>query len=142
MKQRRVRPLLMLSLLGVAPCRLGPSFDEYIELVKSRAGQGASDCGVVRLGQDRAAAIACSTAALKDGHPFFVILGVQGIDSESYYGLSIDSEGSAMRTRWDSDIYGGSRFRARHRTHVAVCENPRVVPEGLPVQCENDRPGT
>lgn len=142
MKQYRPRPLVMVSLLGVAACRLGPSFDEYLELVKSRAGEGATDCGVAPLGQDRAPAVACSTAALTSRHPFFVIFQVQGIDSEIYYGLSINNEGGAWRALWDSDIYGGSRLTAKARMQLVLCENPRVVSDGLPVRCKNDLAGS
>ena len=135
MKQRRIRLLVMLYLLVFAACRIGPSVEEYIEFVRSRAGEGATGCGVVRLGQDRTAAVACATAALEQERPFFVIFQVQGIDSDIYYGLSLDNKGAVMRAIWDSDVHGGSRFAKRARTRAAICNNPQVFAEGQPIQC-------
>lgn len=128
--------------LGLAACRLGPSFPDYVELLRSRAGEDAVDCGVTRLHQHRAAAVACSTAALEDGRPFFVLIQVQGFDSDIFFGLSVDDRGRAVRTIWYSDVYGGGRspLLSRASTRDTVCENPRVVLEGPPVQCEGDRP--
>lgn len=135
MEQHRIRLLVMLYFLGLAACRTGPSVEEYVEFVRSRAGEGATACGIVRLGQDRTAAVACATAALEQGHPIFVIFQVQGIDSDIYYGLSLDNKGAAMRAIWDSDIHGGGRLTARARTRSAICKNPQVVAEGQPIQC-------
>ena len=135
MKQRRIGLLVMLSFIGVTACRLGPSFEEYIEFVRSRAVEGATGCGVVRLGQDRTAAVACATAALEQGHPFFAVFQVQGIDSDIYSGLSLDNKGDVRQAVWDGDVHGGSRFISRARTRVAVCKNPQVVAGAQPIQC-------
>lgn len=63
-------------------------------------------------------------------------------DSDTFWGLSVDDRGRALRSIWYSDVYGGGRSPfAKASTGDAPCEKPRVVAQGRPVRCENDRPG-
>ena len=124
--------------LVLGACRSGPSFDDYRQLVRGRAGADAVDCGVTRLHHDRAAAVSCSVAALEGGSPFFVVFQVRGIDTQRFCALPVDREGRAVRAEWDSDVYGGGNpFMTKASSGVVACDHPRVVDEEMPGQCSD-----
>jgi hypothetical protein len=92
--------------LSVA-CAKGPSFVEYLGVVKAAAGPSARDCGVVRLTQPRTEAVACARAALAAKTPFFVVMEEQGIDSGAATSAVLAGDGALSTIGWDSDVYGG-----------------------------------
>jgi hypothetical protein len=126
----------LLAAVSSAGCVNGPSFDEYRELLGERAGPAFQDCGLVRLGQARSEAVACSQQALVRKAPFVVVFQVQGIDSELFHGLAVNGEGTAAWLQWDSDARGsGSRFLAKRWVQEKSCSAPSVTDARIPIKC-------
>ena len=125
--------LSMLMLSGA--CARGPSSNDFAAEVRSQAGKGAIDCGVVRNDSARKAAAECAAAALTRRSPFLVIVQVQGIDSEIFHGLAVNAEGSAVKILWDSDATGGSRFPQVRQMSSEPCVAPHVEASGRRITC-------
>jgi CubicO group peptidase (beta-lactamase class C family) len=104
----------------------GPSLEEYKRTLRSTAGDGARDCGVVALQEARTEALRCSADALAAASAFFVAFQVQGIDSVIYVGLVRPANGEAEKLTWDSDITGRSALLAERRIFREPCTQPAI----------------
>jgi hypothetical protein len=125
--------MVAVSSLG---CHRGPSFDEYRSLVAKAAGEGATDCGVVKLGASKDEAIRCAESALGAREAVFVVFQVQGIDSQIFMGLAVDRVGKGTRLMWDSDAYGGgSRFMSKSWIDEVPCSRPALTQKNETVTC-------
>ncbi len=90
------------------------------------AGPESLDCGMVRRGQDRSAAVACTDAALRGGKPFRVAFEVRGIDSRVMIGLARKAGSPVMQVLYDADSAGGNKLIPSPATEVMPCSNPAV----------------
>ena len=127
---------LSLAALATSGCHIGPSFEEYRGRLSKAAGDGAVDCGLVKLRSSRAQAVSCVRSALASHHAAFAVFQVQGIDSDIYLGLAVDRAGRGTRLMWDSDAYGGGRlFAAESWIEQKPCSQPSVAEEGKPIRC-------
>src|SRR5258706_7921927 len=115
----------------------GPSFGEFQQLLAERAGRDARDCGVVKLGDPKAAAVACVETALQGHTGLVVAFQVQSIDSDIFKGLAVTSGGAATRFQWDSDAYagGGRGVFVRRWIGEQRCPQPRVTDTDAPIRC-------
>lgn len=136
--------LLHLAAVGLGgPMSWGPSLAAYKRCVLAAAGPEARDCGVVPLGQDRGAAVACARAALAEARPFSVAFQVMGIDSTIYVRLAHRTGGQATRILWDSDVTGGYNLVPLRRIHQEACTTPTIADaeRTSPISCGERRDG-
>ncbi len=97
-------PLALASALLLAGCACLCDIDGAIG---SRAGEGASDCGLVPLGADRSPALDCAAAAIAAGRGFRVGWHDRGRDSEVRRYVA-GHDGSFSMFGYDGDPSGGS----------------------------------
>jgi hypothetical protein len=128
----------VVAVAALTSCTLGPSWKDYRELLRAKAGEGAQDCGTVDLRQSRLPALACAQEALRVGTPFYVVFQVQGIDSRIFHGLASSASGDAAWVQWDSDAYGGGRwFASKPWVREEVCRRPTLSESGPPIECDS-----
>lgn len=120
------RAITIVVALMYAGCARHDSFDGYVARVAGRAGQGALNCGVVRLGEQREQALSCLANALTHRRPAMAIIQKQGIESEIFDALAVDAGGRGTLIRWDGDVSGGYSFLRAARVTESPCANPRV----------------
>jgi hypothetical protein len=125
------------SVLASVGCTKGPSLREYRGRLGRIAGDGAIDCGFVRLKSSKRAAVGCVNSALSARRPVFVAFQVIGMDSEFYRGLTVNKDHHAVELRWDGDISGGSRLISESRIEQRPCEQPRAVDDDDPIRCNS-----
>lgn len=101
------------------------------------AGSGATDCGMVKLGADRAAAAACAQAALREGRPFRVAFRIKDAEARAAVGLARKAGGPVMKVFYRSEGWGGSQGLPSNAIEVEPCPNPAVSATAeKPVTCE------
>jgi hypothetical protein len=132
---RRAVVPLSLAALAISGCQTGPSFEEFRNRLAKTAGDGAVDCGLVKLGSSKAGAVSCVASALATRRPVFVVFQVSGIDSGIFDGLAVNGSSQGTQLIWDSDVYGGSRFRAKSHVEQKPCGQPSVEDRREPIRC-------
>jgi hypothetical protein len=84
----------------------GPSFDEYLSVVRSAAGPAARDCGLVQRREAASTAISCASESLAQQQPFFVVLERGGIDTRTFAAVVATDRRQLLRIVWKDDILG------------------------------------
>jgi len=66
----------------------------------------------------------------------FVVFQVQGIDSQIFIALAVDSAGKGRRLMWDGDRYGGHRrYMTEAWIHQVPCDHPVLKDDNETVHC-------
>ena len=125
-----------LTAFAMAGCNTGPSLKEYRSRLAKTSGDGAVDCGLIRLGSSRVRAVSCVRSALTAHRPVFVAFQVIGMDSEFFRGLAVNKDGRAVELRWDGDVWGGSHFAKESRVDERPCSQPSVLDDESPIHCQ------
>jgi hypothetical protein len=136
--------LAVILLCAILGCVTGPSFQDYLEELRSVGGTSATECGVVGLEESRANALSCGQAALDEGAPFWMVVQVMGIDSKIFLGLAVDEHGRAWKITWDSDRSGGSAWITPRGMYKESCDIPLLAdrPGEEPIQCRPNQLAT
>jgi hypothetical protein len=115
------------------------SLSLFLGQVRDLAGVTAKECGIVSLPSPPTPAINCAAAAQAGGTSFWFAVQLQGIDSSIWTGAARDSNGSAYRANFDSDVHGGSQSTAKPAVGIWKCSNLQFNPSDLekPFTCEN-----
>jgi hypothetical protein len=94
------------------------------------AGEGATDCGSVGLGQEPDTASSCALKIHADGKPFYVSYKVQGIDTQIAIGFAADATGNAYALEYDSGGWSseglGKNLQLSDGNHITIerCAKP------------------
>ena len=98
--------------------------------LRTLAGEGATDCGRVPLGEESTAANNCALEGLQRKHPFIVRYDVQGLDSQLVVGLAANTQGQVVVVKYDSEGWDPRDLRPADKladdNHVLI--NPCPVP--------------
>lgn len=105
------------------------------------AGDGARDCGSVRVGGDRSDVDACVAEAFEAGEPFIARYERQGVDSKVVAAVASNREGTVEVFQWDSAPCGGPGCAPV--TDAQLCDGPALTAEtsedrsALPISCDS-----
>ena len=126
---------LWTSLLCATLCWACSDSCELGDDLRLFAGDGARDCGVVELADDRAMVDACVIEAFEAGAPFIARYERQGEDSKFTLAVASNSEGTVKLFQWES--------APEPVTNVQSCDGPSLAdetsedPNDLPITCES-----
>ncbi|WP_157069968.1 hypothetical protein [Sandaracinus amylolyticus] len=96
------RALLLAIVLAGCGCPC-----DATDIARDLAGDGATDCGFVRLGDDPAPVLACAEQAIAEERAFSAGFARFGIDSEVRTYVTRREDGSARALSYDGDPSGG-----------------------------------
>ena len=118
----------------------GLFFEDFEDEVSMAAGPGATDCGHVRLGDDRSTANCCVASNFERSLPFRVTFEEQGIDSFVARGLAFESSGRMTEFVFDSYAGGGGRtdigiIDSRICRDPTLIEKPCADKSRFPIDC-------
>ncbi len=85
---------------------LAAVFDEFIDEVKTSAGNEAIECGQVNVGESDIEANVCVSESYSNDLPFYAIYQLQGIDSFVAGAISKNENGMLILWSFDSSISG------------------------------------
>lgn len=81
----------------------GPAPELLLKTLAARAGANATDCGVVPLSGDRAAAVDCARKATASGRAYRLALQMKGSDTYTWQGAARDDSGRMWVVFYDED---------------------------------------
>jgi len=91
---------LLLVFLSCSADKPGAIVYQYL---RQTGGDGARDCGYVRLGESATEANHCVEDAYRKRLPFAVRYQVKGLDSQLVVGLAGDGTGRVVSVKYDSE---------------------------------------
>jgi len=101
--------VFLASMLVTALCQAaGTAPAALMGKLKSIAGSGSQDCGVVALHESPQAAVACAMSANSEGKAYRLAVEFQGTDSIAWQGAARDEQGKLRVLYYDADPSGGA----------------------------------
>lgn len=127
--------MLLIFCFGLVSCGSGSSkssdkvvsktFDDFKNEVRQSSGEGATNCGVVEVGDSQVEANTCVAAAFVNNEAFYAVYELQGIDSSVGAAWSGRSNGEISRWSFDSNPGGGVPAKSSTTTKT-LCANPTL----------------
>ena len=94
------------------------------------AGDSATDCGHVALGQEFNTANSCVLGAFQEKHSFIVRYDVQGRDSRLVVGLAANDQGRVVIVKYDSEGWDPHQLQSDDR----LADNGHVLLKPCPAE--------
>lgn len=120
------------------PCR---GRCDAVEVASARAGAGATDCGLARIGEDRTAVDACMANEFAADRPFFGVVEESAATADATL-----LRGYSRTARGELREIVGTRQGTRTVVHTRVCFSATVEPgpslgctepvDGLFIECD------
>ena len=98
-----------------------------LKTLAALAGSSARDCGAVRLGGDRNAAITCARDAARSGSAYRLAIEMSGVDTYTWQGAARDDRGRMWVVFYDADSSAGPG--ARPGLGQLLCRDITFAPE-------------
>lgn len=103
---------LLVSLILLTGCSSnkdlsGISITDYANELSEVAGTNATDCGWVKVGEEREVVDSCVELNLRNKKPFYATYDRQGIDSRISSGIAFNKQGEVYSFNYDSNPSGG-----------------------------------
>jgi hypothetical protein len=127
--------LVLVTTFGAVACTTPPE-ERLSNAIRRLAGDGAKDCGRVRLGETRTAVDACVVRAFRNQQPFFARYDKRSIDSSVANILVRTPAGDMFDLAYDSDPSGGSRVTPKIDPHRLSDCAVTTAPDGEQVTCK------
>lgn len=127
--------MLLIVCFGLAACGSGNStrsdevvsktFDDFKNEVKQSSGEGAMNCGVVKVSDSQVETNTCVAASFVNKKAFYAVYELQGIDSSVGAAWSGLSNGEVSRWSFDSYPAGVAPAKSSSITKTP-CVNPTL----------------
>jgi hypothetical protein len=75
-----------------------------LEKLKGISGEGATECGIIGLGDSKDSAFECARVSQSQERPFWVAFQREGIDSEIWTGAALSSQKERIIIHYDSNL--------------------------------------
>lgn len=133
-------PVLAATLLFPTACSKDQAWTETSREMHKLAGPGATNCGYVRLGEDKAAAIECAQSAVSEEQAFTVAFDVQGKDTQLIVGLASSGDRRTFLLEYDPQGWDPNSLKPGAqllgKLLVYFCPSPPAIGDQGDLSCK------